>query len=137
VRGPGGERTIAAGDFFLDFLETALGPQEVLTEIRVPKLAGAGAAYVKFNRRAQDWAIVGVAAVVRRSNGTADEAAVALTNMGATPLRAAAVESALAGASGAEVGVAAEQAAEGTNPPSDTNGSADYRRTLARVLVRR
>jgi carbon-monoxide dehydrogenase medium subunit len=129
VRGTGGERTIPAGEFFTGFLETALGAQDVLTEIRVPKLNGAST-YLKFNRRAQDWATVAVAAVT--SNGSAK---VALTNMGATPLRATAVEDALA--SGASISDAAEQAAEGTSPPSDTNASADFRRHLARVLTRR
>ena len=129
VRGPGGERTVAAADFFRSFFETALGPQDVLTEIRVPKVEG-GWAYEKFALRAQDWATVGVAAV--GSNGTAR---VALTNMGTTPIRAQAVEEALA--SGADASAAAERAGEGTNPPSDTNGSADYRRHLATVLVRR
>jgi carbon-monoxide dehydrogenase medium subunit len=130
ARGPGGERTIPASDFFTGFLETALGAQDVLTEIRVPKLAGAGCSYVKFHRRAQDWATVGVAAVV--SNGSAK---VALTNMGPTPLRARAVEEAFA--SGADPAAAAAKAADGTSPPSDTNGSADYRRHLATVLTRR
>jgi aerobic carbon-monoxide dehydrogenase medium subunit len=129
VRGPGGERTVAAADFFRGFFETALGPQDLLTEIRVPKVEG-GWAYEKFTRRAQDWATVGVAAV--GSNGTAR---VALTNMGTTPIRARAVEEALS--SGAGAGAAAERAAEGTSPPSDTNGSAEYRRHLATVLVRR
>jgi carbon-monoxide dehydrogenase medium subunit len=130
AHGPGGERTIAAADFFQGFLETALGPQDVLTEIRVPRLAGGGSAYVKFHRRAQDWATVGVAAIV--SNGGAR---VALTNMGPTPVRARAVEEAIA--SGADHAAAAAKAAEGTSPPSDTNGSAEYRRHLATVLVRR
>ena len=129
VRGPGGEQTVAAADFFRGFFETALGPQDVLTEIRVPKVDG-GWAYEKFTRRAQDWATVGVAAV--GSNGTAR---VALTNMGTTPIRARAVEEALS--AGADAGAAAERAAEGTSPPSDTNGSAEYRRHLATVLVRR
>jgi carbon-monoxide dehydrogenase medium subunit len=129
ARGPGGERTIAAGDLFSGFLETTLGPQEVLTEIRVPKLADAGWSYVKFARRAQDWATVGVAAVV---NG---RTAIALTNMGSTPLRATAVEEALA--AGADVGVAAESAGAGTDPPSDPGASAKYRSALAQVLVRR
>ncbi|MDQ4128012.1 MAG: xanthine dehydrogenase family protein subunit M, partial [Actinomycetota bacterium] len=98
VRGPNGERTLAAGDFFQDYLETALEPDEVLTEIRVPKLNGAGWSYRKFNRRAQDWAVVGVAAVVERSNGSIGSARIGLTNMGSTPVRATAAESALAGA---------------------------------------
>jgi carbon-monoxide dehydrogenase medium subunit len=128
VRGPEGERTVAAGEFFTGFLETALGPRDLLTEIRVP--ASVGGRYVKFNRRAQDWATVGVAAV--RANGGVS---VALTNMGQTPLRARGVEEALAG--GADPGAAAERAAEATSPPSDPNGSAEYRQHLARVLVRR
>jgi carbon-monoxide dehydrogenase medium subunit len=129
VRGPGGERTVAAADFFRGVFETALGPQDVLTEIRVPALTG-GWSYLKFRRRSQDWATVGVAAV--RANGGAR---VTLTNMGATPLRAAAVEQALA--DGADPAVAAEQAGEGTSPSSDTSGSAEYRRHLVTVLVRR
>jgi carbon-monoxide dehydrogenase medium subunit len=128
VRGPEGERAIPAGEFFTGFLETALGPRELLTEIRVPQTS-AGCSYLKFNRRAQDWATVGVAVA---SNG---ETHVALTNMGATPLRARGVEEALAG--GADAASAAERAAEGTSPPSDPNGSAEYRQHLARVLVRR
>jgi len=130
VQGPDGTRTVAARDFFTGVFETALGPRDVLTEIRVPKLGAGGSSYVKFNRRAQDWATVGVAAV--RANGGAR---VALTSMGATPLRAAGVEEALA--SGSEPAAAAERAAEGTSPPSDTNGSAEYRAALAKILVRR
>jgi aerobic carbon-monoxide dehydrogenase medium subunit len=129
LHGPGGERTVAAADFFTGVFETALGPQDVLMEISVPTLAG-GWSYLKFHRRAQDWATVGVAAV--QDDGGAR---VALTSMGATPLRASAVERALA--SGEDRAAAAEQAAEGTDPPSDTNGSADFRRHLATVLVRR
>ena len=128
VVGPGGERTIAAGDFFEGFLETALAPDELLTEIRVPK-GTAGWNYQKFNRRAQDWAIVGALAV---RNGSTR---VALVNMGGTPLRATAVEQALA--SGASVADAAALAAEGTEAPADLNGSSEYREHLARVLVRR
>jgi carbon-monoxide dehydrogenase medium subunit len=130
AQGPDGSRVIAAGDFFSGLFETALKPAEVLTEIRLPKLAGAGWSYQKFHRRAQDWAIVGVAAVTR--NG---DAAVAYTNMGDRPLRAGPVEQALAG--GADPTSAARQAAEGTGPPSDTFASAEYRRALAEVLVRR
>jgi carbon-monoxide dehydrogenase medium subunit len=128
VRGRSGDRTIAAADFFQGFLETALAPDEMLTEIRVPKISG-GWNYQKFNRRAQDWAIVGALAV---RNGTTR---VALVNMGSTPLRASAVEAALA--SGASVEEAARLAAEGTEPPSDLNASPEYREHLARVLVRR
>jgi aerobic carbon-monoxide dehydrogenase medium subunit len=137
AKGPGRERTIAAGDFFTSLFETALQPNEVLTAIRVPKLAGAGWAYQKFHRRAIDWALVGVAAVVERSNGSISSARVGLTNMGLTPLRASGVEQALADASGDGLAAAAEHAPEGTSPPSDTNGSAEYRRELSKVLVRR
>ena len=96
-----------------------------------------GWSYLKFNRRAQDWAIVGVATVVERSNGSIDSAAIALTNMGRTPLRAASVENTLRGAAVGDVATAASKAADGTNPPSDTNASAEYRRHLVQVLVRR
>jgi aerobic carbon-monoxide dehydrogenase medium subunit len=130
VRGPGGERTVAAGQFFQSLFQTALGEQDVLTEIRVPKLDGAGWAYEKFTRRAQDWATVGAAVV--RQNGSAR---VVLTNMGSTPVRASAVEEALV--SGSDAAAAAERAGEGTSPPSDTFGSAEYRKHLASVLVRR
>ncbi len=129
VVGPGGERQIRAEDFFQGFLETALQPDEVLTKISVPKVTGAGWSFQKFNRRAQDWAIVGVAAV------RGDRPGVALVNMGATPLRATAVEQALSG--GASATEAAAHAADGLDPPEDLNASAEYRRHLAQVLVRR
>jgi carbon-monoxide dehydrogenase medium subunit len=129
ARGPSGEREIAASDFFQGFLETALAPDEMLTEIRVPKLGGAGWSFQKFTRRAQDWAIVGVAAVRNGHTG------IALVNMGATPVRATAVEQALAqSASPADAANAADQ---GTDPPGDLHASPDFRRHLARVLVRR
>src|SRR5262249_34536588 len=100
VRGPGGERTVPASGFFTNFFETALGPQDLLTSVRVAKLAaGPGWSYQKFHRRAIDWAIVGVAALVERDDGNVRRAAVGLTNMGTTPLRAAGVEAALAGGS--------------------------------------
>lgn len=140
AHGPSGERRIAASDFFQDYLTTALGADEVLTAIRVPKLGdGWNSHYEKFNRVAQAWSIVGVAALVKRSDGSIAEARVGLTNMGSTPLRATAVESALAGAdaSANAVGAAAEHAAEGTHAPSDLSGAADYREHLARVLTRR
>jgi carbon-monoxide dehydrogenase medium subunit len=138
--GSSGERRIAAEDFFHDYLTTALTPDEVLTAIRVPKLgAGWSSHYEKFNRVAQAWSIVGVAALVRRENGSIAEARVGLTNMGSTPLRAAAVEQALAGvdASTEAIGAAAEHAAEGASAPSDLSGQADYREHLARVLTKR
>ena len=137
VRGPNGERTVAAGDFFQDYLQTTLEPDEVLTEIRVPKLNGAGWSYKKFNRRAQDWAVVGAAAVVERSNGSIGSARIGLTNMGSTPLRATAAESALSGADPSSVAEATSSADEGTSPSSDIAASAEYRRHLARVLSRR
>jgi aerobic carbon-monoxide dehydrogenase medium subunit len=138
VRGPGGETAVPAADFFRGLFETALGPQDMLTEIRIPKLGSwTGWSYVKFNRRAQDWATVGVAALVRRDNGKVEQASVALTNMALTPLRAKAVEEALAGSSADDAAAAAEKADDGASPPSDTNASADYRRELARVLTRR
>jgi carbon-monoxide dehydrogenase medium subunit len=137
VKGPGGERNVAAGDFFEDYLQTTLAPDEVLTEIRVPKLGGAGWSYKKFNRRAQDWAVVGVAAVVERSNGSIGSARIGLTNMGSTPLRAAAAENALSGADPSSVAEATSSADEGTSPSSDIAASGEYRRHLARVLCRR
>jgi aerobic carbon-monoxide dehydrogenase medium subunit len=138
IKGSGGERTVAADDFFQDYLQTDLAPDEVLTEIRVPKLgSNSGWSYKKFNRRAQDWAVVGVAAVVERSNGSIGSARIGLTNMGSTPLRASAAESALSGADTSSVGEAASSAAEGTSPASDIAASAEYRRHLARVLTRR
>ena len=135
-----GERTIAARDFFSDYLTTALEPGEILTSIRIPKLGdGWSTHYEKFQRVAQAWSIVGVAAAVHRSDGTITEARVGLTNMGSTPLRAAAVEQALAGADASVEAVtrASAQAAEGTSPPSDLSARSDYRRHLATVLTRR
>ncbi len=139
IAGAGGTRTVPAADFFVDLFETALGEDEILTEIRVPKKTGWGAHYEKFVRVAHQWPIVAVAATVNASGGTINEAKVALTNMGSTPLRASATEAALSGATATEDGVraAADQAGEGTNPPSDLNGAADYRRHLATVLTRR
>jgi aerobic carbon-monoxide dehydrogenase medium subunit len=140
VRGPGGEREIAAGDFFVDYLTTSLQPGEILTGIRVPKLGdGWGYRYEKFHRTAQAWAIVGVAAVARRSNGSVAEARIGLTNMGSVPVRATAAESAAAGADATRPALraAAEHAADDTEPPSDLHGAADYRRHLAKVLTGR
>jgi len=130
AQGPQGPRELDAASFFLGFLETALAPDELLVEIRVPKVGPGGWSYQKFNRRAQDWAIVGALAV-RAERGTR----VALVNMGGTPLRAAAVERAVA--EGANPEDAAAGAADGTEPPADLNASAAYRQHLARVLVRR
>ena len=139
AEGPGGTRTIAARDFFLDYLETALSPDEILTGVRVPKLEGSwGVRYEKFNRVAQAWAIVGVAAAVRTEGGQIAEARIGLTNMGSTPVRPSSVESALVGASDvASVKAAAASAADGTSPPSDLGAQSDYRQHLARVLTAR
>ncbi len=136
--GPNGRRTIAAADLFSDYLETTLADDEVLVEVRVPKLGeGWGWNYQKFNRVAQAWAIVGACALVKRSNGQIDEARVGLTHMGVVPVRASATEQALAGASPDTITEAAQAAAEGTEPPSDLNADADFRRHLARVLTGR
>ena len=130
ARGPKGERTISAADFFQGFLTTALAEDELLTEIRVPKTTGAGANYQKFNRRAQDWAIVGVAAW-RRGN----DSGVGLVNMGSTPVLATSVSGALA--SGASAADAAELASAEADPQKDLTASVEYRVHLAKVLVRR
>jgi carbon-monoxide dehydrogenase medium subunit len=139
IAGSGGSRTVGAADFFVDLFETAIGEDEILTEIRVPKHTGWGAHYEKFVRVAHQWPIVAIAATVKADGGTISEARVGLTNMGSTALRATATEAALAGASATEDGVraAADQAADGTNPPSDLNGDSDYRKHLATVLTRR
>jgi aerobic carbon-monoxide dehydrogenase medium subunit len=140
ARGPAGEREIPAGGFFVDYLTTSLEPGEILTGIRVPKLGpGWGYRYEKFHRTAQAWAIVGVAALVRRSNGQVAEARVGLTNMGSVPVRATAVEAAAAGAqaSSQALRAAAASADDGTQPPADLHGAPDYRRHLARVLTGR
>lgn len=134
VTGADGVRTVAARDFFRGVFETAAGPGEMVTEVRVPKLTEDHVwSYLKFRRRAQDWATVGVAALARRSNGGVADPAIALVNMGATPLRAAQAEAAWA-AGAADPGANAD---EGTEPQSDTNASAEFRRHLVRVLVRR
>jgi carbon-monoxide dehydrogenase medium subunit len=139
IAGLGGVHTVPADEFFVDLFETAIGDDEILTEVRIPKHTGWGAHYEKFVRVAHQWPIVAVAAAVRAEGGTIAEARVGLTNMGSTPLRARGVEEALAGqpATADAVRAAAERAAEGTNPPSDLNGDADYRRHLAGVLTRR
>jgi carbon-monoxide dehydrogenase medium subunit len=130
AQGPNGTREIAAGDFYQGFLTSALEADEMLTEVRVPKMNGAGWSFQKFNRRAQDWAIVGVAAW--RSNG---DSGVALVNMGSTPVMASSVSSALAG--GASIEDAAAQAGAEADPQADLNASVDYRNHLAKVLVKR
>jgi aerobic carbon-monoxide dehydrogenase medium subunit len=139
VTGSGGTRTIAAGDLFKDYLMTAIKPAEVLTEVRIPTMEGWGHGYQKFNRRSEDWAMVGVSAIVKQTGDICEDVRVGLTNMGPTALRATAVEQALKGQplNADAIGKAAEQAAEGTDPPADLNASSDYKRHLARVLCRR
>jgi carbon-monoxide dehydrogenase medium subunit len=139
IAGSEGTRTVTADEFFVDLFTTALQDGEILTEVRIPKRPGWGAHYEKFVRVAHQWPIVAVAAAVQVSGGTITEARVGLTNMGSTPLRARAVEQALVGRPATDEAVreAAAAAAEGTNPPSDLNGDADYRRHLATVLTRR
>ena len=139
ITGQSGSRTVEADDFFEDLFTTAIRDGELLTEIRIPKYTGWGGHYEKFVRVAHQWPIVAVAAAVKVAGGTIEEARVGLTNMGSTPLRARAVEQALAGqpATDEAVRAAAASAAEGTQPPSDLNGDADYRRHLATVLTRR
>jgi aerobic carbon-monoxide dehydrogenase medium subunit len=140
AHGPGGERSIGAGDFFADYLTTALAANEILTGIRVPKLGpGWGYRYEKFHRTAQAWAIVGVAALARRANGHVAEARIGMANMGSVPVRAAGAEAAAAGAEASRDALrsAAQHANEGTSPPADLHGAADYRRHLAQVLTAR
>jgi len=140
ARGPNGERTIAAADLFQDYLTTSLAHDEVITEIRLPDMGAFGFGYQKFTRRAEDWAMVGVCALVSRAaDGTCDDVRIGLTQMGSTPLRATAAEDALRGAQldDASIAAAAEQAAEGTDPPGDLNATPEYKRHLARVLTRR
>jgi carbon-monoxide dehydrogenase medium subunit len=134
------EREIAAADLFQDYLTTALADDEIVTEVLLPSGGGWGAGYAKFNRRVEDWAMVAVCAAVRKApDGSCEDVRVGLTNMAGTPLRGTAVEAALRGGSleASAIAAAAEQAAEGTDPPEDLNASADYKRHLARVLCRR
>jgi aerobic carbon-monoxide dehydrogenase medium subunit len=140
IRGEAGQREVAAADLFEDFLTTAVGDDEVLTEVRMPALDGYGFGYNKFARRREDWTMVGACALVKRAaDGSCEDVRVALTHMGSTPLRATAVEQALRGKplDANSIASAAEEAAEGTDPPADLNASADYKRHLARVLTRR
>ena len=139
IAGPGGTRTVGADEFFVDYFTTALGEDEILTEVRFPKYTGWGSHYEKFNRTAQSWSMVAIAAAVRTEGGTIAEARVGLTNMGTTPLRARGVEEALVGqpATAEAVRAAAERVTEGTAAPSDADAAADYREHLARVLTGR
>lgn len=137
--GPDGPREIAAADLFEDYLTTSLDPLEVITEVRIPALDGYGHGYRKFTRRAEDWAMVGACALVKKgADGSCEDVRVALTNMGSTPLRATATEEALRGKplDAESIAAAAEQAAEGTDPPADRNASSEYKQHLARVLSR-
>ncbi len=139
VRGEQGTREIPAADLFRDYLTTAIGEGEVVTEIRVPALEGYGYAYEKFMRRAEDWAMVGVCALVKANDGGCEDVRVGFTHMGSVPLRATAVEDGLRGGSldREAIARAAESAADGTEPPGDLNATPDYKRHLARVLTRR
>jgi aerobic carbon-monoxide dehydrogenase medium subunit len=140
VRGSGGEREIAAADLFQDYLTTAVQPGEVLTSVSLPSGDGWGFGYQKFNRRTEDWAMVGVCALVKKAgDGSCEDVRIGLTNMGSTPVRASAAEDALRGGGldGDAIFNAAHKADEGTDPPADLNASSDYKRELARVLTRR
>jgi aerobic carbon-monoxide dehydrogenase medium subunit len=140
ARGSGGERTIPASELFQDYLTTALAQDEVITEVRLTSMDGYGFAYEKFNRRVEDWAMVGVCALVKKAaDGSCEDVRIGLTHMASTPLRASAAEDALRGQAldAGSIGRAAEQAAEGTEPPGDLNATPDYKRHLARVLARR
>jgi carbon-monoxide dehydrogenase medium subunit len=139
VRGPAGEREIAAADLFQGYLTTSIAPGEVLTEVRVPALAGYGYGYEKFNRRSEDWAMVGVCALVKSVDGVCEDVRIGLTHMASTPLRATAVEDALRGQplDDERIAAAAALAAQGTDPLADLNATPDYKRHLARVLTRR
>ena len=140
VRGSGGEREVAAGDLFQDYLTTAVEPGEVVTSISLPDAAGWSFGFQKFNRRVEDWAMVGVCALVKKAgDGSCEDVRIGLTNMGSTPLRATASEQALRGGAldAGAIASAAEQAAEGTEPPADLNADSDFKRHLARVLTKR
>jgi carbon-monoxide dehydrogenase medium subunit len=140
VAGPNGRRDIPAKDYFVDYFTTAMEPEEILVSIRIPKLGdGWGYHYEKFNRTAQGWAIVGVAAAVKRQNGSIEAARIGLTNMGPSPVRATSVEAALAGAAASDdaIAAAAENATDGTRATSDLHAKADYREHLAKVLTKR
>ena len=139
VQGPNGQRTVAAADLFRDYMETAIAPDEVLTEIRMPAFDGWGFGYQKFNRRSEDWAMVAVSALVKQTGDICEEVRLGLTNMASVPLRATAVEDALRGEplSAESIAKAAEHAAQDTNPPADLNASSEYKQHLARVLCRR
>ena len=135
----GQQRSVSANELFRNYLETAIEPTEVMTEVRMPAYDGWGYSYQKFNRRSEDWAMVAVSALVKQTGDVCEDVRVGLTNMASTPIRAKSVEDALRGQplNADSIASAAEQAAEGTDPPADLNASADYKRHLARVLTRR
>jgi carbon-monoxide dehydrogenase medium subunit len=139
ARGNGGERTVAAAELFEDYMTTSLQPDEVVTEVRFPSPEGWGFGYQKFNRRREDWAMVAVSALIRARDGVCEDVRIGLTNMGSVPLRARAAEEVLRGEplDKERLATAAEQAAEGTDPPGDLNATPEYKRHLARVLCRR
>jgi aerobic carbon-monoxide dehydrogenase medium subunit len=140
LQGAGGQqRSVSANELFRNYLETAIEPAEVLTEVRMPAYDNWGYSYQKFNRRSEDWAMVAVSALVKQTGDVCEDVRVGLTNMSSVPIRATAVEDALRGQplNAESIAAAAEQAAEGTDPPADLNASADYKRHLARVLTRR
>lgn len=140
VVGDAGPREVAAGDLFVDYLTTAVGQGEVLTEVRIPALDGWTHGYEKFTRRAEDWAMVGVSALLKRgADGTCEDVRIGLTHMGSVPLRARATEDALRGRplDAASIAAAATHAADGTTPPGDLNATPEYKRHLAQVLTRR
>ena len=139
IAGADGSRTVPASDFFVDYFTTAIGEGEILTEIRFPKYTGWGSHYEKFNRTAQAWSMVAIAAAIRVEGGSIAEARVGLTNMGTTPIRATGVEQALVGqpATADAVRAAADRVTEGTSAPSDADAAADYREHLAKVLTGR
>jgi carbon-monoxide dehydrogenase medium subunit len=139
LQGSGGQRTVAASELFHDYLETAVEPGEVLTEVRIPTFDGYGFSYQKFNRRSEDWAMVAVSTLLKKTGEECEDVRVGLTNMGSVPLRANAVEEALRGQplNADSIAKAAEQAAEGADPPADLNASSEYKRHLAKVLCRR
>ena len=139
LQGSDGQRAVAAGDLFQDYLTTSIEHGEVLTEIHLAALDGYGYAYQKFNRRSEDWAMVAVCAAVKASGGVCEDVRIGLTNMASVPLRATAVEEALRGQelSAENIASAAAHAADGTTPPADLNASADYKRHLAQVLCKR
>ena len=138
IAGPGGRRTVPASEFFGGPFETAVGEDELLVSVAFPKYDGWGSHYEKFNRTAQAWSIVGVAAAVRMDGGKIAEARIGLTNVGGTPVRATAVEEALVGAASlADIAAAADKASDGIEPFADEDADVEFRKHLARVLTKR